>query len=112
MNPLSIVIVGCLSALTGAFVTALLMKNARAEIAKLAAGIVSDTPAEHTGPHITVNVPANWQPMEPLPSDQTISGARAQLWYSTFKASLDEGSSYSTTAANVADQAVRICFPS
>lgn len=67
--------------------------------------------AASLGPTIVVNVPADWKPMEPLPNTETLSGARAQLWYTVFKTCMDNNcGSYAATSR--ADSAVEVCFVS
>ncbi len=63
-------------------------------------------------PHIVVNVAPGVNALEPLPTDPVvIDGAKARLWYSTYKAALDDGSIMNSSAISAANEAVRVCFP-
>lgn len=66
------------------------------------------SPSRAPDPRIIVNVPANFQPMEPLPEDKTLSGAAAQLWWSVYRHGVDNCIDDAHIDAN---NAVAACFP-
>lgn len=74
-----IVIAICVSVIGGAWV------GFKLAALKIGAPNCPNPPA---APQVIVNVPAEFKPMEGLPPTQ-IEGARAQVWYSVYKASLD-----------------------
>lgn len=60
-------------------------------------------------PHIVVNVPPDWKPMETLPVS-AVEGARAALWYTVFKATAAHSDTTTKECVDYASEAVEKCF--
>jgi len=51
-------------------------------------------------PRVIVNIPADSKPLQSLPDDKVVSGDKAVLWWTVYKATLDKG--WSSDAATIA----------
>jgi hypothetical protein len=59
---------------------------------------------------VIVNVPDGYQPLTPVPSDTTIDGERARLWWTVYEKTLDDSYTDSDDAIEAADAAVDKVF--
>jgi hypothetical protein len=62
------------------------------------------------GPRVIVNLPKDQIALTPLPTDRTITGDRAVLWWTVFHASLDSKRCEGWEARDNANAAVAACY--
>lgn len=69
------------------------------------------SPSEPRAPQVIINVPADFKPIESLPPT-AIEGAKASLWYTVYKATLDDDQCSVDSCIAAADAAVTKVFGS